>query len=90
MEPKVLTIGRLARILPIAAFVAAGLEHSVANMYLLPYASMVQAATADTAASIAPPAILGNLVPATIGNVIGGSFVALAYWQIYARRSVEA
>lgn len=73
-------------ILPIAAFVAAGLEHSVANMYLLPYALMVQAATGDTAASISVAAIVGNLVPATIGNVIGGSLVALAYWQVYARR----
>lgn len=73
-------------ILPIAAFVAAGLEHSVANMYLLPYALMVQAATGDMAASMSVAAIFGNLVPATIGNIVGGSLVALAYWQVYAKR----
>ena len=73
-------------ILPIAAFVAAGLEHSVANMYLLPYALMVQAATGDTAASMSVAAIVGNLVPATGGNIVGGSLVALAYGHVYARR----
>jgi formate transporter len=71
-------------ILPIAAFVAAGLEHSVANMYLLPYALMVQTATGETA-SISVIAIIANLVPATIGNIIGGSLVGLAYWRVYGR-----
>lgn len=72
-------------ILPIASFVAAGLEHSVANMYLLSYALMVQAVT-DMAASMSVTTIVGNLVPVTIGNVIGASLVALAYGHVYARR----
>lgn len=74
-------------LLPIAAFVAAGLEHSVANMYLLPYAFLVQGVTGDAAAAISVAGIVGNLVPATIGNVIGGSLVALTYGYVYARRS---
>jgi formate transporter len=71
--------------LPIAAFVAAGLEHSVANMYLLPYALLVQGATGEVA-SISLVGIVGNLLPATIGNVVGGAAVALAYGRVYARR----
>lgn len=70
-------------LLPVAAFVAAGLEHSVANMYLLPYAWMVQEATGDTTANLTLANILGNIVPATLGNIIGGALVALAYWQAY-------
>ncbi len=75
-----------AVLLPIAAFVAAGLEHSVANMYLLSYAWMIQDASAD-AAAISLARILGNIVPATIGNIIGGSSVALAYWWSYHREA---
>lgn len=69
--------------LPVAAFVAAGLEHSIANMYLLPYGWLV-AATMDGEAPLALSGIAGNLVPATIGNLIGGSVVAIAYWLAFA------
>jgi formate transporter len=72
-------------ILPIAAFVAAGLEHSVANMYLLPYALMVQFAIMNTGTAITIPAIVSNLVPATVGNIIGGASIALAYWLAYGK-----
>ncbi|VFR30533.1 Formate efflux transporter (TC 2.A.44 family) [plant metagenome] len=72
--------------LPVAAFVAAGLEHSVANMYLLPYAWMVQAASGD-AGPMSLPAILGNLGPATAGNMVGGALVALVYWAAYGRQA---
>ncbi|OYW60475.1 MAG: hypothetical protein B7Z30_04115 [Rhizobiales bacterium 12-68-15] len=77
-------------LLPVAAFVAAGLEHSVANMYLLPYALMVQTLTGQMDAALSLPAILGNLVPATLGNMIGGALVALAYWQAFVRRAGPA
>lgn len=70
-------------ILPVAAFVAAGLEHSVANMYLLPYAWMVQQATGQGTDAMALAPILANLVPATLGNMLGGAAVALAYWRAY-------
>ena len=69
-------------ILPVAAFVAAGLEHSVANMYLLPYALMVQS-LGEAGGSLSVAGILGNIVPATIGNIIGGSLIACAYWVAY-------
>lgn len=76
-----------AILLPIAAFVAAGLEHSVANMYLLSYAWMVQPASLAAAAEISLIDIAGNLVPATIGNIIGGAGVAFAYSLAYCRRA---
>jgi formate/nitrite transporter len=69
----------LAIVPPIAAFVALGFEHSVANMYLIP-AGMVAAGEADIAGFVA------NLVPVTLGNIVGGGvFVALVYWVCYLR-----
>ncbi len=71
----------LAILFPITAFVTLGFEHSVANMYLIPIA-MLQGAEAVTLAGF-----LNNLVPVTLGNVVGGScFVALVYWIIYLRQ----
>lgn len=67
----------LAIILPIAAFVALGFEHSVANMYLIPIGQL-----AGTGLDLA--GFLGNLVPVTLGNIVGGGvFVALVYWVCY-------
>lgn len=81
---------------PIAAFVALGLEHSVANMSLIPFGWLVRDAAAPefwVAAGLDPasyPALglgglVGNLVPVTIGNVIGGVLVGAAYWFAYLR-----
>lgn len=67
--------------LPIAAFVAAGLEHSVANMYLLPYAYFVQ----DAGTDISLVGIFGNLAPATAGNLIGGAIIAISYGFVYRK-----
>lgn len=58
----------VAALMPVTAFVACGLEHSVANMMLLPFALMV-----DAAAAPAPGAMLANLAVVTAGNVIGGA-----------------
>lgn len=70
-------------LLPVAAFVAAGLEHSVANMYLLPYAWMVQATNGDGTGALSLLLILGNIVPATLGNIVGGAIIALGYRYAY-------
>lgn len=73
-------------VLPIATFVAAGFEHSVANMYLLPYAFLIEQAIGEASFAISVGGMVGNLVPTTIGNIIGGSLVALAYGYVYAKR----
>ena len=83
---------------PITAFVAAGFEHSIVNLYLLPYGLAIKAwAGADFWAAIGqsaadyPALTVGgafhNIVVATIGNLIGGSLmVGAVYWFVYLRR----
>jgi formate/nitrite transporter len=78
----------VAIVFPISAFVAAGFEHSVANMYLIPMAMLLQT-SANDAGSIAVvtwAGFVGNLVPVILGNIIGGSvLVGLVYHIIYRR-----
>jgi formate/nitrite transporter len=86
----------LAIIPPIAAFVAAGFEHSVANMYFIPMGLFIEQDDAFVASLEQPPDLSGlswgsflfdNLVPVTIGNVIGGvALVGAVYWLVYLRR----
>jgi formate/nitrite transporter len=79
---------------PIAAFVAAGFEHSVANMYFVPLGLFVSAfdpgfigahGLASEAGSLSWTAFLArNLLPVTVGNLIGGTvLVGLVYWSVY-------
>jgi len=84
----------LAIVLPISAFVAAGFEHSIANMYFIPLAMLIK-----TSASALPPGtdaitwagFAGNLVPVIAGNLVGGSvLVGLVYWVIYLRPARKA
>lgn len=90
----------LAVIFPITAFVAAGFEHSVANMYFLPMGVLIRDAAPQsfwTAAETSPGAFpdvtwadaaFANLLPVTLGNVFGGAvMVGLVYWLIYRREA---
>jgi len=84
-------------ILPVAAFAAAGFEHSIANAYFIPMGLLIKATAPDsfwlsigkTAADF--PALswsgfIGHLVPVAIGNIIGGALlVAAVYWFVYLR-----
>lgn len=94
------TLDKIAAIIfPITAFVAAGFEHSIANMYFIPYALAIKmfdpAFTSKVAESVPNLDKLtwqafwfSNLLPVTIGNVIGGTvLVAAAYWAIFLRQS---
>ena len=75
-------IDKLAAIVfPISAFVAAGFEHSIANMYFLPLAMMLQAAAGE---AVDYTGLAANLIPVIAGNLVGGSvMVALVYHVIY-------
>ena len=75
----------LAIVFPISAFVACGLEHSVANMYFLPLGMML---TLGGTAPIALDGVVNNLILVTIGNMFGGTvLVALVYWSVYLRNA---
>lgn len=89
----------LAIVPPIAAFVAAGYEHSIANMYFVPLALLVkgwapdafwasiQAGPADYPALTWEKFLLANLLPVTIGNIVGGAvLVGAVYWFVYLYR----
>lgn len=77
--------------LPVTLFVAAGFEHSIANMYFFPMAMLLQAAGAvDAAPAITLSGFLGNLAPVILGNLVGGSvLVGLVYHVIYPRQPPE-
>jgi formate transporter len=92
----------LAIVPPIAAFVAAGFEHSVANMYFIPVGLFIRAGGSDrfwsdigkSAADY--PALtwehffVNNLLPVTLGNIIGGTvLVGAVYWFVYLRKARE-
>lgn len=94
------TLDKIAAIVfPITAFVAAGFEHSVANMYFIPYALFIKMfdpefimRAGDRVANLDELTwqafFVNNLIPVTIGNIIGGAvLVAAVYWIVFLRDS---
>jgi formate transporter len=89
----------LAIVPPISAFVAAGFEHSIANMYLLPYGLLIKIGAPESFwlsigqspaqhDALTWASLITNLVPVTIGNVIGGGvLVGAVYWFVYLRKN---
>jgi formate/nitrite transporter len=77
----------LAIVFPISAFVAAGFEHSVANMYFIPLGIFLAGDAAPAGVNLATVnwhGFLNNLLPVTLGNIVGSSvLVALVYYLIY-------
>ncbi|MCC6296316.1 MAG: formate/nitrite transporter family protein [Pseudomonadales bacterium] len=79
----------VAILFPISAFVAAGFEHSIANLYFIPLGMLLRDGLADPVAGAEAIGWVGmarNLVPVILGNLVGGSvLVALVYHLIYRR-----
>jgi formate transporter FocA len=93
----------LAIVPPIAAFVAAGFEHSIANMYFIPIGLFIKAGApapfwtligktaADFPGLTWDGFLINNLLPVTIGNIVGGALmVGAVYWFVYLRRMQAA
>ena len=87
------TIGKIFGIFfPIMAFVAMGFEHSIANMYLIPIGLFLKDFAGLTASANLTWTgfIQYNLIPVTIGNIIGGAFfVGVVYWYVYMQGKKE-
>jgi formate/nitrite transporter len=90
----------LSIVWPITAFVAAGFEHSIANMYFIPIGLFIKAGASESFwATIGQSAadyphltwsnfLFGNLIPVTLGNIIGGGvLVGAVYWFVYLRKT---
>lgn len=88
----------LAVVPPVTAFVACGFEHSIANMYFIPIALLIKWAAPESfwmqtelsAANFGQLDLygffIGNLLPVTIGNIIGGAvLVGIVYWFVYLK-----
>jgi formate transporter len=89
MAGRSVTDKAVAVIPPIMAFVAAGFEHSIANMYLMPLAMLIQHSNGALPAAdslVTWGGMFGNLLLVIVGNLIGGSvLVGLTYYVIYGR-----
>ena len=88
----------LGVMLPIAAFVAAGFEHSIANMYFTPFGLLVSAEPGTVEAAglttadvdgLTASGVVGNLVSVTLGNIVGGVLVGLSNWVVHLRRRLS-
>jgi formate/nitrite transporter len=87
----------LGAYIPVVFFIIGGFEHSVANMYYIPagimaanvpkYSALAVSAGLDTSAVSWGNFFLTNLVPVTIGNIIGGAGIAAILWFCHARKT---
>jgi formate transporter len=88
----------LIMVLPVAMFVASGFEHSIANMFMIPMGIVINNFASPefwSAVGVSPDAfkaltvehfILNNLIPVTIGNILGGLLVAIPNWALHLRK----
>lgn len=87
-------VGKIfAMFFPIWVFVTCGFEHSIANMYYIPAGIFAKAdfaalseATAESLDALNWLGMIHNMIPVTLGNIVGaGVFVAMAYWISYRK-----
>jgi formate/nitrite transporter FocA (FNT family) len=81
-----------AVVFPVSAFVAAGFEHSVANMYFIPLGILLRDHVAATSIAdldtLTWAGFVRNMVPVTLGNIVGGSVMVGLVFAIVYRRDV--
>ena len=76
----------IALYLPIVVFVLCGFEHCIANMFCIPAGLLVSAEYAITSPLLTWSAFfITNLIPVTLGNILGGCMIGAGYWYIYLR-----
>ena len=82
----------VAVMLPVMAFVAAGFEHSIANMYLMPLAMLVQhgSVTLPPSPHVTWAGLGGNLLPVILGNLLGGAVLVAGVYHVIYRRKPQA
>jgi len=93
MAGRSVTDKAVAIVMPITAFVAAGFEHSIANMYFMPLAMLIQhfGPTVPGATAVTWLGMAHNLLPVIAGNLVGGSvLVGLTYHVIYGGAAAAA
>ena len=86
--------GKIAGLyLPILLFVLCGYEHCVANMYYIPAGifaladpAYAEALAGLNTASVTWAGLAANLIPVTLGNILGGAGLGLVYWYIYLKK----
>jgi formate/nitrite transporter len=80
----------VAVMLPVMAFVAAGFEHSIANMYLMPLAMLLQHGGLAGFPAVTWSGMLGNLLPVILGNILGGAVLVAGIYHVIYRRTPKA
>ncbi|WP_163932420.1 formate transporter FocA [Paraferrimonas sp. SM1919] len=87
--------------LPVALFVSSGFEHCIANLFMVPLGVTIHefagpefwTAIGKSAAAYSELTmanfITSNLIPVTIGNILGGAFLGLGYWAVYRRPEMK-
>ena len=72
---------------PVMIFVLCGFEHSVANMYYISSGLMASDLYQIAAANLSIGNFIGNLIPVTLGNIVGGFIVGIGYWYAYIKHN---
>lgn len=83
----------LGATVPVSLFVMAGFEHCIANMYYIPVAlvlknsEFIQYAQLDTSLLTVEHFLIKNLIPVTLGNILGGCIFAVVIWFCYGKNN---
>src|SRR3989339_726305 len=83
----------LAVFFPVTTFMALGYEHCISNMYFIPMGILLKGTSAASLSGLNLSSltwgnmIVNNLIPVTLGNMVGGAFVvSFLYWMVYVKQ----